>query len=407
MTGSGSPHSDAPTIAHIDGTGWSEVGHDHLSLEDVDTVLTTYFPRWTIESGLDRVEYRRSDDSLALTSTFDGELLVSVEPSADYTPAEDADLAAQFRLAARRGPELVDRTVLLASQPVGGYWRFADMWQILPVPGDAPQAFQWFAPHPFVLEFKYAPSGHSRVNVVRLVRRRRELALLLNVALKQPLLWQQRSTMPAWGHTPGANPVLSQLGYFLPDFVCTADELTEVQPHTPMTSFDDTFYYGRVGVSALSALDVPRSLAVTTQRFEELEGEQRQKFLNACHWFAQATSNENLCKSRDYICLITAVEALLGEAYVGKECPTCGLRKGGGPTKLFKDFLVKHAPSASKAERKDFYRTRSKLSHGEVLFADRYFLTMNHPEQWQHIERWERSRRVVQESILHWLHTEI
>jgi hypothetical protein len=64
----------------------------------------------------------------------------------------------------QRGPQKVGRRYLFTNQPVTGFFRFDNLFQILPVPQHAPKPPAdgiYMQCHPFIFEYKYEGSNAS------------------------------------------------------------------------------------------------------------------------------------------------------------------------------------------------------------------------------------------------------
>jgi hypothetical protein len=219
-----------------------------------------------------------------------------------------------------------------------------------------------------------------------------------------PLVVDTKS-MSVWVHK-GAPPELTseirQPGYAAPG-LGPAD--TEVLPPTegePAPIKPDGEYYMRLGIHFADGLDFPVSMARLFDAFYRLDDVGQRRFLKACFWYREASRRGSY--SATYLAMITAIEAMQSNQVGAVEnCECCGKALINGPTELFVEFLERYAPGGTNKLRKDLYRHRSKLTHGEVLMADRTFIWGLSPQQWQDGDREERARRTVQIALIGWL----
>lgn len=85
-----------------------------------------------------------------------------------------------------------------------------------------------------------------------------------------------------------------------------------------------------------------------------------------CYWLHTAHRVFERSKSSAYVALASAIEAFLSDEK-GAPCDACGKPTGKGPTALFRDFLEVYTPEVPPKMRRDFYDTRSSLTHGSKL----------------------------------------
>jgi hypothetical protein len=100
---------------------------------------------------------------------------------------KDEDLAAlqsAIELELLPAPLSVGTEVLFATLPVNGAFRYEDVFQILPVPSEAPRPSVLIADHPFLLQFKYKSSQNAFLRAARRAAQARRLKLLLSVLLE-------------------------------------------------------------------------------------------------------------------------------------------------------------------------------------------------------------------------------
>lgn len=92
----------------------------------------------------------------------------------------------------------IGRTIMFCDYPVKGYFKVDEMFQILPVPEGAPQAEQFCARHPFILEFRFKPSTHPLINIERVKNTVNELSLVLNILLEGAIAPQSKNINSHW-----------------------------------------------------------------------------------------------------------------------------------------------------------------------------------------------------------------
>jgi hypothetical protein len=279
--------------------------------------------------------------------------------------------------AARR----VSTSVLFAAVPVRGWFRYRDLFQIRPMPATAPQPQQLLGDHPFLLEFTYNASPSGLINIGRRNTQLRQLELLLVGLLPRVnggigTAAQKRWTIKEPKAGEEWKSEYLQDGYFTPELPGEGDVFSTTDDILPMPAMAAADYYVRSGISGGEQLDVPDGFAELLDRFFALPGKEQDRFLRACYWLREAGRTFAGSRSAAFTSLISAVEALMPpEGGPQTKCTACGRPLGMGPTQRFVDFVDRFAPQAPDAtrDRREFYRIRSKLSHGgTLLFSDHH-----------------------------------
>src|SRR5437773_7368375 len=78
----------------------------------------------------------------------------------------------------------VGAVILFANVPIEGWFRYDELFQIMPVPPDAPRPSFLIADHPFLVEFRFPDSTNWMIRNIRRATRGRQLELVLSGILK-------------------------------------------------------------------------------------------------------------------------------------------------------------------------------------------------------------------------------
>jgi hypothetical protein len=260
----------------------------------------------------------------------------------------------------------VNRRVFFSYHPVFGWWRYQNRFQILPVPPHAPRVSFLLAEHPFLIEYVYPKADNKLVDVSRRVREAGRLRLLLNGLLQPWVRWIGPSSAHHWVLT--SNKPEAQTVEYLQEFY-TYKDLSPVDSFTAVDNLPkivevapEIYYYERR--RRPDAFEVPSDLAMMLDRFFALDEIMQDRFLHACYWLSQSSQTSSF--SSKLLFAVQAIEALTPLPTGGKQCPTCGLATGPGPTKAFNTFLEVFLPDFMKANKalNSIYTTRSALTHG-------------------------------------------
>lgn len=264
------------------------------------------------------------------------------------------------------------------SNQIGGYFRYKDKFQILPLPPDAPkiEIDTIVGNRPILLEYKYISSKNLLVSNARKSKVVRELIPLLHILSKRRLYGPRRYMDFEWAlkNEEGKEPTseYTQIGFFYGKKLSTPESFSSVKDVSPLP-------FGKSRSNELVLLENTNDLL---DKVFSLDPKNYLKFMTACYWFYTANEVWKISHSVSYVCLVTSIECLMNEVEKCKcgsakrtpsieICDLCGepqYRIG----KTFKDFLETHASEEfsklSKQEKSYVYDIRSTMLHGEKLF---------------------------------------
>ncbi len=293
--------------------------------------------------------------------------------------------------------------IFLSEKRVEGYFRHADLLQILPAPQDAPRAGLTlpgiYPRHPFVLEFSFDASANQTLSGLRKYRVRCELELVLSTLLDGSV----HSTTPLGGryrwvlsasqdlqHRPTCT--FAQEGYVCSGLPSERAQFSDSSSLLKLPEFAPSAYYELIWAPAMS-LGLPADIAIKLGRFCNLPREERKIWLTACHWLRHASGTVWDSRSAAFVALVTAVEALMP-------------RKDRGDRKKFEAFIDRLAPDRGlQQDRSRFYRIRSELAHGaELRGEDRDWLQVSiTPEMSEQFREFQAMQRVARLVAVNWL----
>jgi hypothetical protein len=246
--------------------------------------------------------------------------------------------------------------------PVQGWWRYLDLFQILPVPAHAPRHEFAMGNMPFLCEFRYDFPRNHHLNLNRRLSTIWPIHLVLNALLTSPItrwphgqtasssqsFWvmlRSNSGLPEW-----KIDYLRQC-YHYKDFQDVSEGFSSVDEIPPISTLPANDYYGRLHGSC-DPLVLPDDLGHSFDLFYGATQERREKILRCAFWINEM--DQSTSASLKMICAVQAIDALLGEVPRGQR------------TAQFGEFLNQFAfsPAVSDAERRELFKIRSELSHG-------------------------------------------
>jgi hypothetical protein len=372
-----------------------------LPPDEVMAVLDSAFPTATLPAGSRTVDLEIKRGEVALRATFGraGGLTYDI---GDHLTEEKAAEVVERLQAAVNGVPTRWIGVYFASLPVTTYWRYEDLWQIRPVPADAPRPEYLGVPHPFLIEV--VGTTVERIPFLDHLRSSkclRQIELLCSLLLYGGVDAADSSThVWVYEKSESLRSSLRQTGYAF-DIPRDATELSDVSCLTRMPEVDDQTYFSRLGVRPGETMEAPEVMRTVPDRFERLRPDDRARLLRSAYWFSRSRRVWPTSTSLSYISIINSLE-VLGEPQVADPCPTCGLDRAPGPTARFRNLVEQYAGDVP--DRTDLYRLRSSLVHGRHLLGadtpDRIWL---HPDEASERDRHDVAERVARIVILGWL----
>lgn len=273
----------------------------------------------------------------------------------------------------------VGQTVLFARQPVNGYFKYRDQFQIIPVPPAAPQLPVALGDHPLLLEFTFPTSEDRHIQTIRRARKAKEIELLCvafttgiwkgpNQALRHHWVY----TEPQDSNTRGSK-YLQEI-YLYDGQMGHAGKFTDTSNTQPIPLTNHDAYYSKNGINIGESLELPDNLENQVDCFFNAHPDDRERFLRASFWFQHSQHVSSQSKSASFTALMSAIESLMPKAMPTGHCESCNRPISLGSTKRFKDFVEEFVPdqSSSDADKNKLYSLRSALSHGgSLLHSDR------------------------------------
>jgi hypothetical protein len=338
--------------------------HD-LGLSDALTVLNSHFRQAMQTPGDGAVVYSHDGrPALALAYSTKG----NVTSLAVGRGLRDDDLERLIAAFTAPRPRHVMTVVIFSDVPALGFWRYRDLFRVLPLPPGAPRPRHVFdGVHPLLLEVGYDGSDSDQVDEYRGAVATREVNRLMSGLL--------RGTEDRLGHFARSDWFVvreadehrvehlashfGQVGYFLGGERGTrSPHFADVPADVPPLALNPKdVYYARRGISASDAFVLPDSFDASLDNYYGLPRSEQDRALRWCHWLNHARQVSAMSPSASAIAAVRAVESLLppGDASIGQR---------------FKQFLEKYAPGETNdVARKQLYRFRSKPTHGGALLV--------------------------------------
>lgn len=313
--------------------------------------------------------------------------IVEINPSKEFPSQELTKLGSKIKevLIDNQSPG-ISQIVAFSSERVEGYFRYKDLFQIIPVPDTAPKPEVLVADHPFLLQFSYTSCPDIAIDSTRWSKKSTVYIRLLNLFSNVPFTLGSRYIRFSWTlDTKDPNNPTSewrQEGYVYRGLSGKMDKYTSIEKLQPIKQIPYQKYYSELPAISSRPLKFPDNLENSFDLAFGLNEQDWKRFFMACSWYYQAQAIWRESNSSSFVALVSAIECLIDKP---ERCLDCGqtITEGiekcdhcGQPryrvTKKFREFLEKYVPFLEERfskERKLLYEVRSKLSHGLNLLV--------------------------------------
>lgn len=388
---------------------------DKVAPTELEPVLLAYFGRGR-QLSIDEYAYGRSEESYSISLHYlKGKLrAIRTGPAWDQQDLEPLRSAIQSALL---GPSTtrVGRFVAFTAIPTTGAYRFRDVFQIFPVPPDAPRPPYLIGDHPFLVEFHYPSVPDSMVDTSRRVRVGREIELLLCALLPFPIHGRRLNITHHWvlddqseSSKESPSSRFRQLGYSWAGLnKLSRDHFSDISSIAQLVRRPAQEHFALRWISTDAVVTLPDTMDSLCEKVFTLPNKEKDRFFRACYWYQHASVVASLSSSAKYTALVIAVETLMPRPDNSQKCKTCNLSTGPSSNARFSSFVEEYAPNATTTpeDRKRFYAIRSKLSHGDsLLHGDQGFFgpafVPKHTVEWSDMDRVQNIARVV---LINWL----
>jgi hypothetical protein len=322
-------------------------------------------------TAIDQIDMPNSGaPSLTLRYTKKGAVAQVVASLSSAVIAEIADEVECTLLAPTRAR--VSRKIVFSQVPTTGWWA-CSAFRIAPPPDNAPPAPFFIADHPLVMEVRFEAVEDAMFSMQRAHRLQHEYSLLLSLFAPK-INHEPKQTLGSWGQpiprnpTEPVQPQWFQNSYFLDGFVSMMDDYPEVTSE-PIALVPNDKYYARPWISTTDALTLPQSISPWIEGYLAGPEEIKRRLLRSAYWISHASQMFSVSQSSSLVASVQAIEVLLPQVNGGTPCSTCGRLQGGGPTASFKEFLDRNLGPDDSPVRKQLYKQRSRLVHGQALFS--------------------------------------
>lgn len=383
---------------------------DEIDAQELHFLLRNHFPQ--SDYGKDYTRFMREDEELLRIFYSKKGRIKEVVRNSSLSDAEISiiDKKIEDCIVSRSLP-VWGRYKFFSQAPVSGWFRYKDLFQILPVPPIAPQPHYGADPHPGLIEVKDVGSQDVDIRSMRVSRSARSIELILTMLVPTIARFCFKDGPREWVYGDAVDgQIVSSLkskGYHYADDGHYAGGFTATDDIPPIERIDSDEFYNNHPHAFHVGRDLvfPKGLEQSLDKVFALSANKKNKLLRACYWLNTSRNIHRDSASGSYVALVSAIEAIMDDKR-GPPCPTCSKPTGDGPTKTFRDFIETHTPGVPEAMRKQFYDVRSNLSHGGTLLAeDEEVWSGGRMSMYQGLD-FMNLNSVVRAAVLNWLATQ-
>ena len=266
---------------------------DEVNHQELMGVLLFHFNHCqNIELGVYRYQKEDKPYFLDLTVNRNGQV-TKIVPSPRFPQEELKFIEAIIieNLVDNHGTR-VGRFVIFCHDKVDGYFRYDDIFQLLPVPPSAPKPNVAVADHPFLLEFKYKACPDSMIDSTRKGDQATKYVLLLNLLSNRRIYLGNRNDLFGWvWNTSDPQNVISewkQLGYTYKELSTIENTFSDISNIPPIDREPFQKYYGEAPVRTSEPLRLPNNLGQSLEHALSLSDRDERKLSMACSCYYQA-----------------------------------------------------------------------------------------------------------------------
>jgi hypothetical protein len=286
------------------------------------------------------------------------------------------------------------RFIAFSPDPVKGYFRLNDIFQIFSLPDDAPQPGMDWADHPFIIEYSFDNPDVDALREIRMTGLSASSDTPPDHFLKSKLNWSKQEEILSvlsvitrylikkdkvghcWVHHrdgQGLSERYAQTGYYWEGLSKLGEWFSK--PGLPEIALTDSrTYYNQLGVTG-DPLDLPNEIILLLDRYFMLDEDEKEAFLSACTLFSQSLEAWSVSHSLTYMGIVSSLEALIEFEYREAEKRNCS--ECGQPVykvrQKFLEFIATYGSSSSEFRKfaDNLYARRSGIGHrGELLSGD-------------------------------------
>ncbi len=265
-----------------------------------------------------------------------------------------------------KGDVPVKKYIMFSDLPISGFYKFDDVFQMIPPPDDWPKPRATIGHHPILIEYK----DEIAVELIDL------LSVFSNYYFFQysnNQAWfidlANHKNDSVWGQEVYKSDIVNQIEFESEDFSKHEKEIDFIEHNEYFNT-----YAGRLRTDPIN---FPESLSDLYRKYLSLDTEKRKAYRNASILFKSGLllKDERINLSLAYVSFISCIETLIYYEHKDEDierCKHCGQLRYR-TTRKFKDFMEKYISKDKDFQKysQDIYNIRSQIIHrGQLLISD-------------------------------------
>lgn len=284
--------------------------------------------------------------------------------------------------------DMYRQAITLSSLPVTGWYRYRDVFQILP-PNELlkrPPAVE--AHHPVIFQWKHPESTEPRsisghfdipkwvLDKDSAAEKAREILLVLGVLLNNRIFeYHGRQSWFVDLEETGSgtlDPKWGQELYTGRDFKVVIEGFSSIEGIPEVETVETNKYLNRWFITYDAVFDIPKDLTFLLDKFFALSSEDKKSFLSSCALFEQGIDTWGNYPSLSFVGFVSCLETLINVDNKDVElerCKECGQERHR-VTHKFREFFLKYGNDSAEFKKyaMKIYKYRSKVVHTGELF---------------------------------------
>lgn len=284
--------------------------------------------------------------------------------------------------------DLYRQAIVLSTLPVTGWYRYKDIFQIIPPTDAVKRPSITSAHHPLIFQWRYPASKEQRtisgnfevpqwlLDKENSAEKARELLLALGVFLTARI-FEYRGKQSWFVDLENAGsetlePKWGQELYTAQNFQSPIESLSSVVEIQKIEEIESNQYFNRRFIEYDAVFDVPQNLNFLLDRFFNLSANDKNSFLSSCALFEQGMEVWSTSPSLSFVGFVSCLETLINAEHKDaavEKCSECGQDRHR-VTKKFRDFFLAYGDDSQEFKKyaMKIYKYRSKVVHTGELF---------------------------------------
>jgi hypothetical protein len=351
-----------------------------INQDELEMVFLSYFDRASFYENNEPHYFNQDEPDGGITIKYDKKgLIAEIIGGKNISEKVIREIMIKIRneLIENQNPTVAREVCFCVGEEFTSFFKYNDIFQILPLPHDAPKITnQTYGRQPVLLEYKYISSANHSISSWRKSSMSLKLVSVLHLLSDKRFYGPKRYTEQDWfiDFTDESKPksVFGQLGYLYSNDNFTKNEFSDISEFT-------VIHFGTEHSNRLTLHEDTKSLLNLLFNLEEKESG---KFFKSCYWFYVASQTWLISHSLSYTAYTTCIESLVHEREKcecgsliqiesDETCEKCGCVKykiGKSVDNFLTVYAKEQYSELSQKDKRLLWGIRNDISHGSKVF---------------------------------------